>query len=123
VCAVPGPVTSSASAGCHTLISGGAELVTRADDVIEIVGRAGELADQPAHPSSPLDALSDAEKRVYEALPGRGTRSADELAIESGVPVAQLQGDLAMLEMAGLAVQNGGYWRLTKPRDVASSGP
>ena len=44
VAAVPGPVTSSASAGCHVLLRNGAELVTRADDVIELVGRIGELA-------------------------------------------------------------------------------
>jgi DNA processing protein len=114
VCAVPGPVTSSASSGCHALIRAGAELVTRADDVIEIVGRAGELADEPHHPVSPLDGLSDGEKRVYEALPGRGARSAVELAVESGVPIAQLQGELAMLELAGLAVQHEGRWRLAK---------
>ena len=62
----------------------------------------------------PLDGLTDAEKRAYEALPGRGTRSADELALESGVPIAQLQGQLAMLELAGLAVQDAGRWRLAK---------
>ena len=44
VAAVPGPVTSSASAGCHALLRDGAELVTRADDVVELVGRAWELA-------------------------------------------------------------------------------
>ena len=32
VCAVPGPVTSSASAGCHVLIRQGTELVTRAEE-------------------------------------------------------------------------------------------
>ena len=114
VCAVPGPVTSSASAGCHALIRAGAELVTRADDVIEIVGRAGELALEPDHPTSPLDGLTDSEKRVYEALPARGARSTAELALESGLPVAELQGELAMLELAGLVVENDGKWRLAR---------
>ena len=114
VCAVPGPVTSAASAGCHVLIKSGAELITRADDIVEIVGRAGELADEPAHPASPLDGLSDSEKRVYEALPGRGARSAAQLALESGIPVGQLQGELAMLELAGLAAHDNGKWRLKK---------
>jgi DNA processing protein len=114
VCAVPGPVTSSASAGCHALIRGGAELVTRAEDIIEIVGRVGELADEQKHPSSALDDLTDVGKRVYEALPARGIRSADELSIEAGLPVAQLQGQLTLLELAGLAVQNDGRWRLRK---------
>ena len=44
VCAVPGPVTSSASVGCHVLLRAGAQLVTRADEVVELVGHAGELA-------------------------------------------------------------------------------
>jgi DNA processing protein len=114
VCAVPGPVTSSASAGCHALIRGGAELVTRADEIVEIVGRTGELADEQEHPSSALDDLTDIGKRVYEALPARGVRSADELSIEAGLPVAQLQGQLTLLELAGFAVRDDGRWRLRK---------
>jgi DNA processing protein len=114
--AVPGPLTSSASVGCHALVRSGAELITSADDVVEIVGRSGELADEPRCFTSPLDGLSDSEKRVYEALPGRGARSATELALESGLPIAQLQGDLAMLELAGLAVQENGRWRPIKTR-------
>jgi DNA processing protein len=114
VCAVPGPVTSSASAGCHALIRGGAELVTRAEEIIEIVGRAGELADKQEHPSSALDDLTDIGKRVYEALPARGVRSADELSIEAGLPVAQLQGQLTLLELAGLAVRDDGRWRVRR---------
>jgi DNA processing protein len=114
VCAVPGPVTSSASAGCHALIRGGAELVTRAEEIIEIVGRAGELADKQEHPSSALDDLTDMGKRVYEALPARGVRSVDELSIEAGLPVAQLQGQLTLLELAGLAVRDDGRWRVRR---------
>jgi len=114
VCAVPGPVTSSASAGCHALIRGGAELVTRAEEIVEIVGRTGELADEQEHPSSALDDLTDIGKRVYEALPARGVRSADELSIEAGLPVAQLQGQLTLLELAGLAVRDDGRWRLRR---------
>ncbi len=115
VCAVPGPVTSSASAGCHVLLGQGAELVTRAEEIVEIIGRAGEFADELVRPSSPLDALTETGRRVYEALPARGARSADELSIESGLPVAQLQGQLALLEVAGLVVQHDGRWRLPKP--------
>ena len=79
VCAVPGPVTSSASAGCHVLLRAGAHLVTRAAEVVELVGRIGELAPEPDRPSSPLDGLDDVAQRVYEALPpevhGPPTRS------------------------------------------------
>ena len=48
-----------------------AELVTRADEVRELVGRAGELADELPRPVDALDALTDNERRVYEALPAR----------------------------------------------------
>ena len=48
VMAVPGPVTSGPSAGCHQLIRDGALLVTGADDVLEAVGRLGvDLAPEP----------------------------------------------------------------------------
>ncbi len=54
VMAVPGPVTSGLSAGCHRLIRGGALLVTRAEEVLEAVGRIGlDLADEPAAPRAP----------------------------------------------------------------------
>lgn len=114
VCAVPGPVTSAVSAGCHNLIRSGAVLVTRADQVVEFVGRVGELADEPDHPHTPLDGLSDTEKRVYEALPGRGFRTLAQLAVESGIPATRVPGELAMLELAGLAEQRDGRWRITK---------
>ncbi|WP_264991449.1 DNA-processing protein DprA, partial [Mycobacterium kiyosense] len=55
VAAVPGPVTSSASAGCHVLLRDGAELVTRADDVVELVGHIGELAEDELRPATALD--------------------------------------------------------------------
>ena len=114
VCAVPGPVTSSASAGCHALLRAGAELVTRADDVREIIGRAGELADDLPRPVDPLDGLSDTERRVYEALPGRGARTPDQIAVASGLPAAGVLGPLAVLEIAGLIKCQEGKWRLAR---------
>ena len=114
VCAVPGPITSMASAGCHALVRSGAELVTRADEIVEIVGRAGEFAEDPARPTDVLDALSDAELQVYEALPGRGVRTADEIAVAAGLPAATVLGPLAMLEIAGLVQREEGRWRLAR---------
>lgn len=112
VCAVPGPVTSAASAGCHVLLRAGAELVTRADEVREIIGRAGEFAEELPRPVNPLDGLSESERLVYEALPARGARTPDEIAIASGVPAAGVLGPLAMLEIAGLVQRQDGKWRI-----------
>ncbi len=114
VCAVPGPITSAASTGCHILLQAGAELVTRADEVREIIGRAGEFADEQPRPADVLDALTDIERRVYEALPGRGARTPDEIAVASGLPATEVLGPLAMLEIAGLIERHEGRWRLVR---------
>jgi DNA processing protein len=112
VCAVPGPVTSSASAGCHVLLRAGAHLVTRAAEVVELVGRIGELAPEPERPGTPLDDLGDIERRAYEALPARGARTADQIAVASGIPAEQLFGPLTVLELAGLVIRREGRWKL-----------
>lgn len=123
VTAVPGPVTSSASAGCHALLRNGAELVTRADHVVELVGHIGELAAVDSRPATPLDGLSDAERRVYEALPGRGCATADEIAVASGMVPELALGPLAMLELAGLVQRQDGRWRIVRVRGAVAAAP
>ena len=114
VAAVPGPVTSSASAGCHALLRNGAELVTRADDVVELVGRIGELVPDEPRPATALDGLSEVERQVYEALPGRGAATVDEIAVASGLVPGQVLGPLAILEVAGLVQRHDGRWRIVR---------
>ncbi|ABM13018.1 DNA-processing protein DprA [Mycolicibacterium vanbaalenii] len=116
VCAVPGPVTSAASAGCHELLRReGTVLVTRAQEVVEVMGRIGELADELEHPVRPLDGLSGVQRLVYEALPARGARTVDEIGRDSGVPAAQVLGPLTILEIDGLVERHEGKWRLARP--------
>lgn len=114
VCAVPGPITSSSSVGCHILINAGARLVTRAAEVVELVGNIGELAPDFARPATEIDELTDAELAVYEALPGRGTRTLDEIAVAAGLPVTEVVGPLTMLDVRGLVTQTQGCWKLAK---------
>jgi DNA processing protein len=117
VCAVPGPVTSAASAGCHELLRrDDTELVTRAAEIVEMVGRIGELAVEQARPATPLDGLIGVQRQVYEALPGRGARTADEIAVGAGVPTGQVLGQLALLEIDGLVEREDGRWRLARAR-------
>ncbi|WP_406816395.1 DNA-processing protein DprA [Mycobacterium sp. M23085] len=123
VAAVPGPITSSASAGCHALLRNGAELVTRADHVVELVGHIGELAHDEPHPGTPLDGLSDAERRIYEALPDRGAATVDEIAIASGMVPELALGPLAMLELAGLVQRHEGRWRIVRARRAVPAPP
>jgi DNA processing protein len=112
--AVPGPVTSSASAGCHVLLRDKANVITRAEDIVELVGRMGELAPEQDHPASPLDDLTDAELRVYDALPARGSRTTDEVAVAAGIPPKKVLGPLASLELAGLVTRYDGRWKLSR---------
>lgn len=114
VCAVPGPVTSSVSVGCHALLRAGANVVTRAEDVIELIGHVGELAPDEQRPVSVLDGLADTDKRVYDALPARGSRTVDEVAVAAGLPPTQVLGPLAVLELSGLVVRREGRWKLAR---------
>jgi DNA processing protein len=114
--AVPGPVTSSASSGCHALLRAGAEVITRAEDVVELVGRIGELASEQTGPAGPLDGLGEDERRVYDALPGRGTATVDEIAIAAAVEPERILAPLALLEIAGLVERHHGSWRLVRNR-------
>jgi DNA processing protein len=119
--AVPGPVTSSASAGCHALLRDGAHLVTRSADIVEFVGSIGELAPEEQRPTTALDGLGDAERRVYEALPGRGTATVDQIAVAAGLGPARVLGPLALLEVAGLIERQDGRWRIVRRQKPAAA--
>jgi DNA processing protein len=116
VMAVPGPITSALSAGCHDLIRDGALLVTRPEEVREAVGRIGiDLADEPMRPGRPTDGLDGAAGLVYDALPARGARDSRWLAKEAGVPPDAVRAVLTDLERRGLARCRDGLWQLVRP--------
>lgn len=113
VMAVPGQVTSAASAGCHELVrAAGAALVTDASDVVDIVGdlgadgspdRRGELR--------PHDDLDPTTLRVLEALPLRRWAPPDSIARVAGLDAPTVLRSLAALSAAGLATSREGGWR------------
>ncbi|NMH98914.1 DNA-processing protein DprA [Pseudonocardia acidicola] len=112
VMAVPGPVTSGMSAGCHELIRAGALLVARAEEVLEAVGRLGiDLATAPARPLRPTDGLDAVQTLVYDALPARAARDTRWLTIEAGVPAGAVRPALVELERRGLAEYRDGRWQ------------
>jgi DNA processing protein len=119
VMAVPGPVTSAMSVGCHLLLADRfAQLVTGSDDVLAALGRsgravvgAGDGAVPGEDPRHPTDGLEPEAARVYDAFPTRGSVSVQELVVESGLPVAAVIGSLAVLQMHALADQDGPLWR------------
>jgi DNA processing protein len=111
--AVPGPVTSGLSAGCHRLIRDGATLVTRVEEVLEVAGRIGlDLADEQAPgPQRPTDGLSTAAALVHDALPARGARETGRIAVDAGVPLGAVRAALVDLERRGLVEHCEGRWR------------
>ncbi|MFC5995278.1 DNA-processing protein DprA [Pseudonocardia hispaniensis] len=112
VMAVPGPVTSGMSAGCHELIRQGALLVSRVEEVLEAVGRLGlDLAGDPARPVHPTDGLDPAQIRVHDALPARAARDIRWLTLESGLPMEAVRPALVELERRGLAEYREGRWQ------------
>jgi DNA processing protein len=113
VMAVPGPVTSGMSAGCHRLIRDGAVLVTRVDEVLEAVGRIGldlaaELGSGAARPTDGLDAVA---AKVHDALPARAVKDTRWLALEAGVPIGAVRAALVALERHGLVEHRDGRWQ------------
>ncbi|MFF3622377.1 DNA-processing protein DprA [Streptomyces sp. NPDC002467] len=111
---VPGPATSGLSAGVHELLRGGAELVTDAAEVVELVGAMGELAPERRGPLLARDLLARDTARVLEALPaGRPVRVA-ELALASGTGTDEVIGRLYELHSLGFVERQGDDWQLSR---------
>ncbi|MEU9335329.1 DNA-processing protein DprA [Streptomyces sp. NPDC048290] len=111
---VPGPATSALSAGVHELLRGGAELVTDAAEVIELVGDMGELAPVRRGPVLPRDLLAPATRRVLAALPGRRAAAADEIARGAQTTPDDTIARLYELTALGFVERHGDGWKLTR---------
>jgi DNA processing protein len=117
VMAVPGPVTSALSVGCHLLVrEEQAVLVTRVAEVVEAVGRIGaDLAPPLTTPHRRTDGLSPELLVVYEALPARAPRHPEQLVRDSGVPLHQVRSALPLLELRGLVGCGVSGWHRALP--------
>jgi DNA processing protein len=105
VFAVPGPVTSRMSHGCHRLIRDGAKLVETVDDVLEELGPLAAAAPasndgREIHHPAEL-ALNELERQVLDAIPGEAT-TVDAVISASGLSAAQVLATLSVLEMRRL---------------------
>jgi len=111
--AFPGPVNSAMSVGCHRMIrAGDAELVTDSSTVVELAGPIGELALIDPSPGRPTDGLTTVQLMVYDALPSAGDRAVAEIAVECGLPAADVRAALAAMDVSGLVRSDGALWRL-----------
>jgi DNA processing protein len=111
--AVPGPVTSEQSAGCHELIrEWGAVCVTGARDVAEHVAPVGtDLAGPRLGPAVPRDHLDPVTTAVLEAVPARGGRGPASIAVRAGVDLDTALRCLGLLAAAGFVQRCDQGWR------------
>ncbi|MDQ1737005.1 MAG: processing protein [Pseudonocardiales bacterium] len=117
VLAVPGPVTSAMSTGCHQLIQreeNPAVLVTGLSDVLPYCGSLGEgreLACKPAALND-YDGLDEAARAVLDGFPAHSAVTESDLARLSGRPVQEVLVSLPTLRQLGLiSVSREGYRR------------
>ena len=112
--AVPGPVTSPASAGCHRMIREGEALL--AGDVSDVLGAVdlGELPAVPSPAARSRDALPPRELQVLDALPARGIVGLDALVRAAGLPMADVLAAAGMLVASGWMEEVADGWRLAR---------
>lgn len=113
VMAVPGPVTSASSQGCHRMIrEGEARLVGSAHEIVEECGpMLGRDDGRDALFRRDLDGLSRESSLVYEAFPATEPCTPSVLAESAGLPVEQVRAALTLLELDGFVVPADGGWR------------
>lgn len=144
--AVPGPVTSVASAGCHRLIrEGQAVCVCDADQVRELLAPLGEAGPRAGSGAAgaglggvgaglggvgategPVEAagwagglppgLEERERRLWDALPARASAAADSVARVAGLAPSEARSALGRLVLLGFVEEDQGRYRRTPPR-------
>lgn len=112
--AVPGPVTSAASAGCHRLLREfDARCVTNADEVLELLGASPQtLFDMSI--DSTAQARTDDTTRVLDAMSFRSWRPPTEIARRSGLASTEVTGILGLLALEGAVIRGEDGWRRSR---------
>jgi DNA processing protein len=118
---VPGPVTSAPSQGVHELIrSRGAALVTRGEDVLELLSPSGAFVGEvPRAPVLVTDRLSDRERQVLDAVPRLRPAGVDSIARTAGVAVRDVSVAMERLGSVGLVERTTAGWRRSEPPEPA----
>jgi DNA processing protein len=116
--AVPGPVTSAASAGCHKLLrESPAVCVTNADEMAELVvgSDAPALSEAPlARRSTPISPAIDptgTRVRVLDALSERSGHSVTRIGQLTGLAADRVRAELGLLELEGIVRELPGGWQ------------
>lgn len=107
--AVPGPVTSAASAGCHRLLREyDARCVTSTADVRELWGSASAEIGREAPPIDPE------QRRLLDAIGTRTWVPVSEIGRRAGLAPDRVRGLLGILELEGEVEQSDAGWRLKR---------
>jgi DNA processing protein len=119
--AVPGPVTSAASAGCHRLLREfAATCVTNADEIAELVpaetqlSSSSNIAPGAAPASMPAD-MTASRLRVLDAVSDRTPRRIERIAQLSGLALDRVRAELGLLELEGFVLERPSGWMRRKP--------
>lgn len=126
--AVPGPVSSAASAGCHRLIRDyDATLVTNADEVAQLLTAPGESATGSVGQASRVQGVarppSAEETRLLDALSFSAPREVADVAARAGLSVAAVQSLLGAFEIDERVTEKERGWVKLKPRDPSARRP
>ncbi|MDY0909507.1 DNA-processing protein DprA [Microbacterium sp. CFBP9034] len=107
--AVPGPITSAASAGTHRLLREyGAQCITSAADVRDLLGLSHTLPD-PRGDGRPH---TDDTTRVRDALSVRAWRDSADIARRAGMAAEEVEAILGLLHLEGAATRGTAGWRM-----------
>lgn len=115
VMAMPGPVTSPTSAGCHRLVmEHKAELVTDLEDVLLHIGPLLIQNSETRTSVGARDCLTVEEKALLEIFPTRAAISVEKLGHLSDLPPNRILTLLGLLATTGFIEREGAGWVLTK---------
>lgn len=110
VYAVPGHINAPSAMGSNRLIQQGAKLVMSASDILEDLQiLLPETKPSPEAAARPLPALSEDERRVYDAIDSSET-AIDQIAAACDLPSAIVSSTLLRLELKRLVKQLPGKY-------------
>ncbi len=121
--AVPGPVTSALSVGCHRLLRDyQAVCVTDADDIAEQVGHIG--ADLRPDEGTPVayEQLDPEARRVLAAVPQGSGAGAATIALAASIGLDAGLRCLGLLAAAGFVERSAAGWRTTDASPERAAG-
>ncbi|PZQ92006.1 MAG: DNA-protecting protein DprA [Leifsonia xyli] len=118
--AVPGPITSAASAGCHRLLREyDAVCVTSADEIAELAPLATAdgvrmseqtVEEADAGAARPAADPTGTRIRLLDALAPRSPRTPEKLAVLSGLAVDRVRAELGLLALDGAVRELSSGW-------------